>query len=88
MKTEMEDTTATEPTRMEAALQSVGVELDRWAWQNLQSQRVDLALAVAAAVRGGARPDQIRQYVIDRTHRRELGDWVEQAARWLTHADD
>lgn len=73
--------------RVEEALGPIGAELDRWAWERLQDARPELAQSVAAAVAGGVEPQDIRQYVSDRTRRPELSRWVEQAARWLAASE-
>lgn len=71
-------------SQVEAALQPVGVALDRWAWQKLQDSHPLLASALEVAVAQGAQPTEVRRYVIEHTQQAELAGFVERAARWLT----
>lgn len=70
-------------TPLQAALQPVGAALDRWAWRKLQDSNPELAAMMETAIARGARPIDLRRYVIERTGKQDLAEFVEQAARWL-----
>lgn len=52
-------------------------------WQWLQDNAPQLADAVAAEVRQGATPEQVRQFVMRQTGRQEISRRLEQAAAYL-----
>ncbi len=63
----------------------LGQQLDAESWDWLQTNLPTIADSIAAAVRRGAKPDDVRLFVLNRcgSHRRELAQRCQSAARYL-----
>ena len=64
-----------------STLADLGIALDQESYEWLEENRPDLASALDLAVKRGARPSDIRRFVITRTARMELALRCEQYAR-------
>jgi hypothetical protein len=63
----------------------LGQQLDAESWDWLQTNHSNIADSVAAAVKRGATPDNVRRFVLRRcgSHRQELAQRCQNAARHL-----
>lgn len=60
---------------------------NRESWQWLQDEAPEIADALAAVVKSGASPDEVRRFTIRHTGRIQLAARVEQAAAHLRKAE-
>lgn len=67
-------------------LSAIGTELDLIAFERLEDQYPVLAAQIAAKIREGATPAEIRRYVLAHSGSRGWAAWIAQAARAV--ADD
>lgn len=69
--------------RKNSSFNELSVALDRESWHWLSDQLPTIADGVQGAVRQGAKPDDVRRFVMAHIQRFELALRCEQAARWL-----
>lgn len=70
-----------------ADLGLLGFHLDGVSWDKLEAEHPALAGALQEVVRNGYRPQEIRQYTMQRGLPVEWARWLEQAARFLLALD-